>query len=157
MLFLLGGAMFIYGIAVKRQRKDPLELVEQVSITERDGIVGDCRGGGGVLRRRQVTVISLEQWEEACREIGKELPFSSRRAGICVSGYSFGPQDKGKKIYLGSGGVVLEITGETKPCSRMDEITPGLRKALEPNWRGGATCRVIYGGDLMQNQVSSVG
>jgi len=46
------------------------------------------------------------------------------------------------------GGVVLEITEETKPCSRMDEAHDGLRQALVPEWRGGVTCRVISGGPL---------
>jgi MOSC domain-containing protein YiiM len=75
-----------------------------------------------------------------------------RRANICVSFHSFGRQDVGKKIYAGNGDVILQITGETKPCSRMDEVVPGLRKALESNWRGGVTCRVICGGDLRLNE-----
>ena len=148
--------VFIYGIAIKRKKREALESVQEASITQRDGIIGDCRGGGGTLHRRQITVISLEQWEEACREIRLELPFFARRSNICVSGYSFGPQDKGKKFYAGSGGVVLEITGETEPCSRMDEVAPGLQKALAPNWRGGVTCRVVYGGEIKTNQISSI-
>ena len=46
------------------------------------------------------------------------------------------------------GNVILEITGETTPCQLMDENYPGLQKALEPNWNGGVTCRVIKGGEI---------
>jgi len=28
----------------------------------------------------------------------------------------------------------------------MDEASPGLREALEPDWRGGVCCRVLKGG-----------
>jgi len=148
--------MYIHSLAVKRQRKGPMELVPEVILTETEGVQGDCRGGGGFLYGRQVTVISLEQWQEACLEIGATLPEHTRRANVCIGGHSFGPEDKGNKIYLYSG-AVLEITGETKPCKRMDEIKPGLRKALEPNWRGGVTCRVLYGGPLATDQLCSIG
>ena len=46
------------------------------------------------------------------------------------------------------GDLVLEITGETDPCSRMDEARQGLRLALTPEWRGGVCCRVVTGGDI---------
>ena len=44
------------------------------------------------------------------------------------------------------GDVRLEVSGETDPCGRMDELEPGLRAALEPDWRGGVCCRVLHGG-----------
>ena len=124
-----------------------MQPVRHASVTENEGIVGDCRGKGGLFGQRQVTLTSLEQWLEACDELGVRLPAFARRANICISGYSFGPTDVGKKLVFLSG-LILEITGETKPCSRMDEVCQGLRGALEPNWRGGVTCRVIKGGDL---------
>ncbi len=127
-----------------------MRQMKEVLVTKESGIVGDFRGGGGMLRRRQVTVISFEQWQEACREIGYALPTFSRRANVCITGHSFGPEDEGKLIRFPD--VTLEITGETKPCHRMDDVSPGLRKALTPNWRGGVTCRVIKGGILKRDQ-----
>ncbi len=100
-------------------------------------------------------MISPEKGEEACSEIATNIPVSSRRANVCVVGHSFGPGDVGKKFH--ANGVVLEITGETKPCGRMDEVAPGLRKALEKDWRGGVTCRVVSGGVIEQNHVASIG
>jgi MOSC domain-containing protein YiiM len=42
----------------------------------------------------------------------------------------------------------LMVTCECDPCSRMDEIAPGLREALLPDWRGGVLARVIAGGEI---------
>jgi len=42
----------------------------------------------------------------------------------------------------------LQITRETDPCKRMEEAQSGLMKALAPDWRGGACCRVINGGSI---------
>ena len=47
---------------------------------------------------------------------------------------------------LAHGDLVLEITGECGPCTRMDEQYEGLTAALMADWRGGVTCRVISGG-----------
>jgi len=143
------------GIAIKRVKKGELELVTRASITKEDGLEGDCRGKGGLMRKRQVTVISFHQWAAACNEIGTSLPWTARRAGLCVSGYEFGPSDVGKRIAI-PGGALLEITGETDPCPRMDAVHPGLQAALKPDWRGGVTCRVLEPGSFEQDCLVSI-
>jgi len=55
-------------------------------------------------------------------------------------------ESKGKTLHIA--GIILEITGETKPCERMEEQHVGLLEALKPEWRGGVTCKVIKGGRL---------
>jgi MOSC domain-containing protein YiiM len=52
----------------------------------------------------------------------------------------------GKTIQIGS--LILQVTGETSPCNLMDETYSGLRERLEPDWRGGVTCKVIEGGNI---------
>jgi len=50
----------------------------------------------------------------------------------------------GSQVQIGN--VLLEITKETDPCSRMDALQPGLKAALTPDWRGGARCKVLRKG-----------
>jgi MOSC domain-containing protein YiiM len=62
-----------------------------------------------------------------------------------VSGLA-NPQATGDVLAVGD--VRLFITGETTPCSRMEQQLPGLRAALTPDWRGGLTANVIAGGEI---------
>ena len=55
-------------------------------------------------------------------------------------------ETKGNRLKIGD--VLLEITGETDPCFRMDEQQEGLQEALRPHWRGGVTCRVLSEGQI---------
>lgn len=138
--------MIICGIAIKPAKRAAMVEKVKILVTVESGLEGDrC----GTKYRRQVTVLSLDQWKLACVEAGapNNLSWTSRRANICVSGVSFKASDKGKHLQLGSD-LVLEITGETEPCSRMDEVHPGLKDALTSDWRGGVTCRVIKGGTI---------
>jgi len=38
---------------------------------------------------------------------------------------------------------VLQVRGETRPCTIMEEQLTGLRDALDPDWRGGVFCTVL--------------
>lgn len=113
------------------------------SVTTEAGVAGDFRGGPG---RRQVTVLSREDWVDACREVDRDLPWTTRRANLLVSGFRFDPASVGQVLSVG--GLRLEITGETDPCERMTEACPGLREALTPKWRGGVCCRVLSGAKI---------
>jgi MOSC domain-containing protein YiiM len=56
------------------------------------------------------------------------------------------PRAKGGIVRIGA--VRLEVTGQTYPCSRMEEARAGLLKALAPEWRGGVICLVLSGGQI---------
>lgn len=142
----------IIGIARKERLREP-ELLTVAEVTYESGITGDGRGVrfrfGGC---RQITILSEEQWLEACAELGIELSWQTRRANLLVEGFRFGPDDVGKVLSLGDQ-VKLKVTGETKPCSRMDEACVGLKAVLESDWRGGITCLVIDGGTIRVDEV----
>jgi MOSC domain-containing protein YiiM len=133
----------LLGIATHPARHAPLEEVPAARISLEHGVDADFRGKPG---RRQVTLITREAWEKVRRELdAPELPWTTRRANLFVEGIDL----RGKIGYdVRIGDAVVSITGETRPCERMNEEHPGLLAALRPNWRAGATARVIRAGDV---------
>ena len=131
----------LLAIAVRQRSRGTMQELAGAEVTREGGVADDFRGRPG---RRQVTVLSLESWQAACRQAGRpELPWTARRANLLVSGV-----DLAAAGVLRIGEVELEVTGETAPCERMDEACDGLRAALTPEWRGGVTCRVRQPGSL---------
>lgn len=96
-------------------------------------------------RRRQVTIIASEAWARATAAIGRDPGPAARRANILVSGIDFAGT-RGRVLAVGP--CRIEIGGELTPCERMDEAAPGLRRALEPEWRGGVFGTVLKGGTV---------
>jgi len=142
--------MFVGGIAIKRKPRGDMELLggnQVISISEESGLDGDYRGKRGKTGWRQVTIVSVPQWEKACRGLDILRPWFCRRANLCVTDYSFSPEDQGRTLAI-AGRVLLQITGELDPCERMDEIVYGLKEALMSDWRGGVTCRCSAGAKL---------
>ncbi len=128
------------GIARRDGKRAPMQTLDQAEISAETGVALDSRGKPG---KRQVTVISADAWRDACSELGKELPWTTRRANLLVEGIDL-PETTGAVLQIG--GVRLLVTGEVDPCSRMDEQCPGLTAALQPGWRGGVSCTVLAGG-----------
>lgn len=136
------------GIARRNARRVPMEEVASGEITSAAGLVGDHKGAK--FPRRQITVLAQEDWSAAIAELSDlagavPLPWTARRANLLVEGV---PLPKVRGAILEVGPVVLEVTGPTVPCRRMDEAHPGLLRALFPDWRGGITCLVREGGRI---------
>ncbi|MDZ7655556.1 MAG: hypothetical protein U0997_06395 [Sulfurimicrobium sp.] len=132
----------LLGIAIKPQRLRPMLLLDSGALSVHEGLAGDSRGKPGP---RQVTLMTLASWHAACDEIGMLLPWTERRANLLVADLPL-YQSAGSRIVIGD--AVLEITGETDPCSRMTAVHPGLLDALAQDWRGGVCCRVLRGGAI---------
>lgn len=131
------------GIARRDARRAPMQLLDAAEVTVAAGIIGDCKGLK--FRRRQVTVLAAEAWEAACRTLSADLPWTARRANLLTKNVVL-PRARGARLRVG--GLLLEVTGQTYPCRRMDEVAPGLLKALAPDWRGGLTCTVLEGATI---------
>lgn len=131
----------LLGIAYRPTDGDPMIEVDACRLIAGRGIDLENRKPG----KREVTLLSRTLWADACRELGVELPWWTRRANFLVEGVDLSAW-VGKT--LGIGAARIRIHGETKPCRLMDAQYPGLREALQPAWRGGATGEVLVGGTV---------
>lgn len=118
--------------------------VSESTISVESGLENDYRGATSV--KRQITLLAKEDWESACKSFDKTIDWKVRRVNLYIEGIEL-KQSAAKKLKLGKE-VILEITGETKPCFRMDEQVNGLTLALMKDWKGGVCCTVIRGGKI---------
>jgi MOSC domain-containing protein YiiM len=128
-------------IWIKRSHRGPMDPVSTATLIAERGLVGNADQG----RRRQVTLIEREVWDELMAELGADLSPATRRANLMISGLALA-ESRGR--VLGIGDSRLRVAGETRPCERMDEALPGLRELMKPNWRGGVFAEVISGGRI---------
>lgn len=106
------------------------------------GLEGDHAGGG----KRQITILSIESWRDACAELGRELSPAVRRANIVVAGVDLAASI-GRSLRLGE--TVVDVLGETRPCELMDDDGRiGLDAALRPARRGGVFGSIRVSGDV---------
>ena len=140
------------GIARHDRPRGPIETVGRVAVTRLEGIHGDFRGAvrPGKAPRRQISLIEAESWAAALADLrlnGEDAPpWHARRANLLVEGLRL-PREPGAVIAIGDA-LRIEVTRECDPCSRMEEIAPGLKAALTPDWRGGVLGRVLDEGEI---------
>ena len=130
----------ILGIATRPRPAADMGESDRIQVGA-TGLEGENRKG----QRRQVTLLAREAWERAQADAGAELHWTTRRANLLIEGLELA-HTTGHRIRAGT--ALLEVTGETDPCALMDRFHQGLRKALEPDWRGGASTRVIEPGEI---------
>ena len=128
-------------IWIKRVHRGPMDAASAATLVAGQGIIGNADQG----RRRQVTIIERENWEQMMNEVGAELSPARRRANLMVSGLPLA-ESRGRILQIGA--CTLRIMGETKPCEMIESLHPGLRAAMYPNWRGGAFAEVLTGGAI---------
>jgi MOSC domain-containing protein YiiM len=131
----------IAAIWIKRFKHGPMDPVSEAEAVAGRGLKNNANQGG----KRQVTLIDEWRWAEVQNELGIDVHPSTRRANVMLRGIDL-EKTNGRILRLGDS--VVRIYGETRPCRQMEEAQPGLRKALDPRWRGGAFAEIIEGGTI---------
>ena len=128
-------------IWLKRMKGGPMDPVEQATIKANQGLVGNANQGG----KRQVTLIEQEMWQAVMEQMNSRLNPAARRANLMLSGIRL-MDTRGRVLQIGD--CRIRIYGETRPCEVMDEALPGLKKALDNDWGGGAFGEVLDDGEI---------
>jgi MOSC domain-containing protein YiiM len=111
-----------------------MEAHASARVIEDWGLEGDRHANSGGTRQ----VLLMD--EETLSAFG--LAAGMVKENITTRGIDLKTLAPGTRLVIGS--AVLELTKACTPCSRMDEIRPGLREALEG--QRGLLARVVQGG-----------
>jgi MOSC domain-containing protein YiiM len=138
----------VAGIARHDRPLGPMEVLDSAELVEGQGVAGDFRGTrkAGSEGQNGVVLIEAADWAAATSACGAVVPWWERRGNLLVEGLDL-PQEPGALLRIGET-VLVEITQECAPCERMEKLHPGLRAALESDWRAGARARVLRGGSV---------
>jgi len=128
-------------IWIKRAIRGPMDPATEATLIADHGIEGNADQRG----RRQVTIIAREAWGAMMDRLGADLDPSARRANLMVSGIELA-RSRGELLHIGA--CRIRIMGETRPCERMDEAFPGLRRVMADPWRGGVFGTVLVDGTI---------
>jgi MOSC domain-containing protein YiiM len=133
-------------IGLRPVRREPMQSVTEATVETDRNLVGDHarpKSGG----KRQVTLIQHEHLAAVAGYLGHSSPIDPGRLrrNLAVSGINL-LSLKNRRVRIGQE-VILEITGECHPCSRMEEeLGPGGYNAMRGH--GGLTARIIMGGTI---------
>ncbi|MBI15556.1 MAG: hypothetical protein CL782_04825 [Chloroflexi bacterium] len=134
----LEGTVKSLGIAVSKL--SPMDQVDKIELITGQGIVGDRHlRTDGTRSKRQILLMDIE----TLIEFG--LSERDIKENITVQGIDFSLIKSGNIVRIGMD-VVLEITGDCEPCSRMDELRSGLKNAIDG--RRGMLAYVKSGGTI---------
>ncbi|MBD2721968.1 MOSC domain-containing protein [Hymenobacter armeniacus] len=135
-------------------RREPLLSVPEAELKTDSHMLGDHarpKTGG----KRQVTLIQQEHLAAVAGYLGLNAPLDPARLrrNLAVSGLNLLAL-KNRQIQIGDE-VILDITGECHPCSRMEEeLGPGGYNAMRGH--GGLTAHIAQGGTIRVGDVVRV-
>jgi len=141
-------------IGQRPARREPLVSVLQAELKTDSHLVGDHarpKAGG----KRQITLIQHEHLAAVAGYLGMAAPLDPGRLrrNLVVSGLNLLAL-KNRQIRIGDE-VVLDITGECHPCSRMEEeLGAGGYNAMRGH--GGITAHIAQGGHIRVGDVVRV-
>lgn len=125
----------VNSLFIKRGSGLPMAPVGEILTITQRGIEGDHSFGRS---SRQVLLVD----QAVLKDFG--LSPGDLRENITVSGIDLNALKPGVNLRIG--GSLLKINGECTPCSKLDEIQPGLQEAIRG--RRGILASVIQGGAI---------
>lgn len=138
-------------IGIRPERREPVQVVETITVSEKKGILGDHYSGQS--GNRHVTLIQAEHLPVVAALTGRDsLDPALLRRNIVVSGLNLLAL-KDHQIQIGE--VILNITGQCHPCSKM-ETTLGSGGYNAMRGHGGLTAKVVKGGVIRVGDVVKV-
>ena len=115
----------VVGLRLCVGSRDPMKIEDDATVITGDGIQGDRhRRADGRRTQRQILLMDRETISKF------DLRDGDVRENITVEGLDFSTLKDGDKVAIGSE-VILRITGDCEPCSRMDELRDGLKDELD--------------------------
>ena len=132
-------------------RREPLVSVPEAELATDSHLLGDHarpKSGG----KRQITLLQHEHLAAVASYLGLNAPLNPGRLrrNLVVSGLNLLAL-KNRQVRIGDE-VVLDITGECHPCSRMEEeLGPGGYNAMRGH--GGLTAHIAQGGRIRVGDV----
>ncbi|MCF6298304.1 MAG: MOSC domain-containing protein [Thiomicrorhabdus sp.] len=134
----------LIGIATHKEPKGAIIQHQSIQVHLKTGLENDYRGQCNP--HTQVTLLSAQTWNHVCQTLSVTLDWTERRANLLVDDIDFSEGNAliGQQVQVGQ--VLLEITAETDPCARMEQLCTGLKEALTPTWNGGIRCKVLKEG-----------
>ena len=116
------------------------ELAEVAALRER-GFEGCAHGRPG--SKRQVLLVDRETLDAL------ELIPGMIRENITTEGLNVNGLPLGASLQVGE--VLLQVTMFCTPCGQIEDLRPGLRKAIRG--RRGMLCRIVKGGMIRQGDI----
>jgi len=133
-------------IGIRPVRRAPMVAMQEATVETDRHLSGDHarpKPGG----KRQITLIQAEHLPAVASYLGLPTAVDPARLrrNLVVSGLNLLAL-KNRRVQIGEE-VLLEITGECHPCSRMEEeLGPGGYNAMRGH--GGLTARILQGGTV---------
>ncbi len=131
-------------IGLRKASGEAMNVVDAATLLQDHGLEGD-KAGQRAGSRRQVTLIQAEYLPVIAALLGKEAVFPEiLRRNIVVSGINLGLC---KGLEIGIDHAVLQVTGDCKPCAKMEQaLGYGGFNAMCNH--GGITASVRTGGRI---------
>ncbi len=126
----------------------PVQELEEARFVAGHGIEGD-RHATDRPDRQAYQVLLMDQ--ETLDELGLEP--GDIREQVTTSGIDVASLRPGQEVALGSD-VVVRVSRPATPCSRMDEIRPGLQRELDG--RRGQLASIVRGGSVRVGDLARV-